>query len=114
MSPGMFGAEVAAPPAVWPTPEMSSFSPSTVIRRDAADRLEIDRLAAMHHLALGQGVLHEHGLDGLEVELGRQVHDGEIFVVELAVLLGGVAVALDEVLEHVAMRRRGGGRCSSP
>ena len=58
----------------------------------------------MHHLALRQGVLHEHGLDGLEVELGREVHHGEIFVVEVAVLLGVVAVALDEVLEHLAMR----------
>ena len=55
-SSGMFGQSPCAA-SVWPTPEMSSFSPSTVIRRDAADRREVDRLAAMHHLALGQACL---------------------------------------------------------
>ena len=46
----------------------------------------------------------EHRLDGLQIELGRQVHDGEILVVELAVLLGRIAVAVDEMAEQAAMR----------
>ena len=58
----------------------------------------------MGHLALGQGVTHEHGLDRLQIELGGQIHDREIFVVELAMLLRGIAVALHEVLEQLAVR----------
>jgi hypothetical protein len=42
-------------------------------------------------------VFHEHLVHGLQVELGGQVHHGEIFVVELAVLLGRVAVPLHQV-----------------
>ena len=57
----------------------------------------IDRPAAMRHLAFRQRMAHEHGFDGLQIELGGQVHDRQIFVVELAVLLRRVAVALDQV-----------------
>ena len=72
----------------------------------AADGHQVDRLVPVHHLALGQPMLDEDRVDGLEVELRGQVHDGEIFVVELPVLLGRIAVALDEMLEHVVMRRQ--------
>ena len=58
----------------------------------------------MGHLALGQGVADEHGLDGLQVELGGEIHDREIFVVELAMLLRGIAVGLHEVKEQLAVR----------
>jgi hypothetical protein len=58
----------------------------------------------MHHLALRQRVLDEHRLDRLQVELGGQVHDGEIFVVELAMLFGGIAVALHQMIEEVLVR----------
>ena len=54
----------------------------------AADRHQVDGLVPVHHLALGQFMPHEHLVDGLEIEFGRQVHDGEIFVVEIPVLLG--------------------------
>ena len=54
--------------------------------------------------ALRQRVANEHGLDGLQIELGGQVHDGEILVVEFAVLLRGIAVAVDEVAEQLAVR----------
>ena len=57
----------------------------------------IDRAAAMGHLALRQGVAHEHGIDGLQIVFGGQVHDGEILVVEFAVLLRRVAVALHQI-----------------
>ena len=65
----------------------------------------IDRRAAMRHLALGQRVADEHRLHRLQVELGGQVHDGEIFVVEVAVLLGAVAVVLDQMHEELLVRR---------
>ena len=81
-------------------------------QRDRADRAGIDRFAAMHHLALGQGVADEHRLDGLQIELGGQIHDRQILVVELAMLLRRVAVADDEVAEEVAMRLARGGRYS--
>ena len=57
----------------------------------------------MGHLALRQQMAHEHRLDRLHVVLGGQVHHREIFVVELAVLLGRVAVAGDEMVEHLEM-----------
>ena len=64
---------------------------------------EIDQLAAMRHLALRQRVAHEHRLDRLHVIGGVEVHHRQIFVVEVAVLLGRIAVALDEMVEHVEM-----------
>ena len=59
----------------------------------------------MHHLALGQVVPHEHRVDGLQVEFGGQVHHREILVVEIAMLLRRIAVALDEMAEQFLMRR---------
>ena len=62
------------------------------------------RAAAMRHLALRQRVADEHGVDGLQIELGGEIHDREIFVVEFAVLLRRIAVALDQMQEQIAMR----------
>ncbi len=76
---------------------MSSFSPSTVISATRVILDGIDRLAAMGHLALRQRVLDEHGLDRLQVILRREVHHREIFVIELAVLVDEIAVALHQV-----------------
>src|SRR5690349_4897241 len=73
------------------------------LQRDALDLAGIDRNAAMGHLALRQRVTDEHGLAGLQIELGGEVHYGEVFVVELAMLLRGVAIAFDEVQEKMAM-----------
>ena len=73
-------------------------------QRDAPDLRGIDRLAAMGHLALRQSVPHEHGLDGLQIELGGEIHDREILVVEFAMLLRGIAVALDQMQEQIAVR----------
>ena len=80
---------------------MSSFSPSTVISADVGDRSGLDRLVAVAIRAVGHQPLLEDALDGLEVELGRQVHHRQVLVVEDAVLLGAVAVAADEVAELV-------------
>ena len=83
---------------------MSSFSPSTVssaTRRIAAGSTRSPRWVIS---PLRQRVAHEHGVDGLQIELGGQVHHRQILVVELAVLLGGIAVALHQMIEQVAMR----------
>ena len=69
-----------------------------------ADLRRIDRTAAMRHLALRQRVADEHGIDGLQIEFGGQIHHREILVVEFAVLLRGVAVAFDQMEEQVLMR----------
>jgi hypothetical protein len=48
----------------------------------------------------------EHGLDGVQVVLGRHVEHRVVLVVELAVRLGAVVVAADQVLEVVVVRLR--------
>ncbi len=85
---------------VWPTPEISSFSPSTVSSATLRMAAGSTRLAAMDQLALRQRVLDEDLIDGLQIELGGQVHDREIFVVEIAVLLGRLAVVLHQMHEE--------------
>ena len=62
-------------------------------QRRPADGAEIDGPAARGHEPARHQVLHEHGVDGLQVELGREIHHGQVFVVEFAVLVGRVAVA---------------------
>ena len=47
--------------------------------------------------------MHEDGVDGLEIEFGGQVHHREIFVIEIAMLFRRIAVAFDEMVEHVEM-----------
>jgi hypothetical protein len=47
----------------------------------------------------------EHGLQCLEIEFGGQVHHGEILVIEGTVLVRRIAIALDEVVEHLPMGR---------
>ena len=56
------------------------------------------------HLALGQKVFLEHDFDRLEIKLRRQIHHGQVFIVETPVRVGGIAVALHQVLVklHVA------------
>jgi hypothetical protein len=51
-------------------------------QRGARDRRRIDRPPAPRELAAGEQVLLEDRGDRLEVELGRQVEDGEVLVVE--------------------------------
>ncbi len=41
----------------------------------------------MHHLAFRQRVLHEYRIDGLQIELGGEIHNRQILVIELAMLL---------------------------
>ena len=81
-------------------------------QRNALDGGRIDAAAAMHHLPFRQSVTDEHRIDRLQIELGGQIHDGEIFVIELAVLLRGIAVAFDQMQEQIAGAPRYGGRGS--
>src|SRR5262249_48482423 len=48
---------------------------------DTADLSGLHRLVAVGHDTPRQGVADEYGLDRLEIELGGQVHHGEILVV---------------------------------
>ena len=57
----------------------------------------------MHHLALWQRVADEHRLDRLHV-IGRvEVHHRKIFVVEVRMLFRQIAIASDQMVEHVEM-----------
>src|SRR3546814_11619897 len=53
--------------------------------------------------APGQQVALEHRIDGLQIEFGCHVADRAIFVVEILGLVGALAVALDQMLEHLPM-----------
>src|SRR4051794_34359012 len=57
----------------------------------------------MLKLTLGQQMLLEDDIDGLEVEFGRHIADRAIFVVELLGRRGAFLVADDEMLEHLPM-----------
>ena len=65
----------------------------------------VDLAAAAHPLAERQQVLLEHDLDGVEIEFGAEVHDREVFVVEGAMAVGRIVVALHQMFElaHVGV-----------
>ena len=73
-------------------------------QRRLADGLEIDRLALERQLALGQPRFLEHPAHGLEIELGRQIEHGEIFVVEALDDLRLLDLAVGEVLVELLVR----------
>ncbi len=66
----------------------------------------------MRHLALRQSVFDEHGIDSLEIELRRQVHYRQIFIIEVAVLFSRFAIVLHQMLIKFAYARSGDGRGS--
>jgi len=78
---------------VWPIEQMSSRSPSTRHQPHAPYRGRIDRAAAKGQFALRQQMLLEHVADGLDVEFRRQVHHGEIFVVENVLMVAAFSVS---------------------
>ena len=57
----------------------------------------------MGHLALWQGMTHEHRVHSLQIELGSEIHDSEIFIVKLAMFLRGVAIALHQMKKELAV-----------
>ena len=48
-------------------------------------------------------MLYEHRVDGLQVELGCEIHDRKIFIVEIAMLFRRVTVSFDKVGEQIHM-----------
>src|SRR5215471_15410240 len=73
-------------------------------QRRPADGGEVDRPAARSQQPARQKVLDEHRINRLHVKLGGQVHHRQVLVVELAVLVGGVAVAAHQMVEHFLLR----------
>jgi hypothetical protein len=67
------------------------------------DVLRTHQLAADFPGALRQAEVLEHGLDRLEVVLGRHVEHGVVLVVELAVGFGRIVVAAHQVLVELAV-----------
>ncbi|MNL80773.1 hypothetical protein D3C87_2077030 [compost metagenome] len=59
----------------------------------------------MLHVSLGKRVFDEDGFHCLQVELRRQIHHGQIFIVKIAMLLSGIAVVLDEVQVEILVCR---------
>src|ERR1700710_3144646 len=89
---------------VWPRPQISSRSPSTVSS-------EVLRMARRFTLRVrpgevppGRGGFLKHPLHCLQVEFRRQVGDGEILVIEFAVGVGLCQLALQDMAEQVHMR----------
>src|SRR5690606_19820530 len=72
-------------------------------QRRAGYGLGPHRPASVAEFAPGQRMAHKDEIDGLEIDVGRHVDDGEIFIIKFPVLLRRVAVALDHVLEIVAV-----------
>ena len=65
-------------------PQAGDVVPLAFHRQDgrARDRRRVDVPVPRHQHPARQQVLLEHGVDGLQVELGRQVHDRAVFVIE--------------------------------
>jgi hypothetical protein len=58
----------------------------------------------MKHLALRQCMLDKNRINGLQVEFRRDVHDGEIFVVEFPMAPRGFAMTTHKVHKHIVVR----------
>ena len=70
-------------------------------KRGLGNRRWINRNPLPAHGAVGQVMFMEHDLKRLEVKLGCHVHDGKIFMIEVALGIGTFAVAFDQMHEHV-------------
>src|SRR5437879_5953142 len=72
-------------------------------QRRCPDRAEVDVPAPVGEFALRQQGLLEYVAQGLEIEFGRQVGDGEIFIVELLDRFRLAGVPLGETVVQLAM-----------
>ena len=93
-----------APPRHWPRPVMSSFSPSMVISATRVMAVGSTRRPRCNISPWASSVAHENLVDGLQVEFRRQIHHRQILVIEFAMLLGAVAVALHQMAEQILVR----------
>src|SRR5262245_66194904 len=67
------------------------------------DRRWVDPAVAMDHQGLGQGMAKKDGIDGLQVVLGGEIHDGKKLVIELALFLRRADVTSDHTAKKSAM-----------
>ena len=67
-------------------------------QRGTGDRARIDPVAMHLEAAMRQILALEHALEGLQIELGRQIHHGAVFVVKRAGRRRAVIIALDQLL----------------
>ena len=65
-----------------------------------------DRMPTVHHFPFGQCMVLKNNLNRLKIELCRQVHHCAVFLVKRALPVGGVVIALDEMLEQLVIRRQ--------
>src|SRR4029078_7105244 len=89
----------------WPTPQMSSRSPSISEQRRPPDRGGVDAGLTPRELPAGEKVVLEDRADGLEVELGRQVEHREVLVVERLRRPRAFLVPGDDVVVQAPERR---------
>jgi hypothetical protein len=65
---------------------------------------QVNSFGAVPHFAFGEQIPHEDLINGLYVVAAIQIHDRHVLVVKFAMLGGRLAVALDIVIEQLAMR----------
>ena len=73
-------------------------------QRRVPDHRRIDAAAAPHQISQRQIVLHEYRLHRLQIELGREICHGEIFVVEILDRMHLLELAIDHVSMQLAER----------
>ena len=69
--------------------------------RRAMNDIQIDLLSPVCKARSSQIMFHKHRIDSLEVELGRQIHDREVLIIEGAVFFSRVAITGDQVAEEI-------------
>jgi len=58
----------------------------------------------MEHLAFRKRMFDKNFINGLQIEFRRDVHDGEIFVVEFPMAPCGFAITTHEMPKHSVVR----------
>ena len=69
-------------------------------QRDGFDRFWIYRPPTVFKYAAREMVFLKDAFDGLEIKLFAEVQDGEIFIIEFAVLFSTVAIACYKMVEE--------------
>ena len=72
-------------------------------QRHTPDRPRVAALAAIAHASGREGMIDEDLLHRVQIVFGAHIHHRQIFIVELTVLLGRVAIALDQIEKQLAM-----------
>ena len=72
---------------------------------DAFDLTRVYSIAAVRHPAGRQSATNKHSVDGLQVELGGEIHHRKVLIIEAAMGRREIAVALDQMHVQIAMGR---------